>query len=182
MIIGLYIYIYIYPQKKQFYTIYNEYYRSTLNLSQRGKIFGNGHDCCINGTVKTLKIGIWYHYDEQGNLIKETDEDKKFGKFGYNELLKFLDKEKQINLRKGVSRNSSGDARFEIIFFYSEQSDKKLWHVFVHTGLRETLITPRGEIGERAFQPGKGYYIDGNTGRVIKNFKVEKDYYKEIMN
>ena len=28
----------------------------------------------------SIDIGIWREYDNQGNLIKETDEDKKFEK------------------------------------------------------------------------------------------------------
>lgn len=173
-------YIYIYPQKHQFYTIYNEYYKNTFNLKQRGKIFGNGHDCCIiNGIVRTLKIGIWYEYDEQGKLIKQIDEDKKFGKFGYNELLKFLNKEKQINLHKGVDRDRSGDVDFEITFSYSEQSKKKLWLVNSKITSTQIISSQDGEV--RAYKRNT-YYIDGNTGRVLKNFQVEKDYYKEIMN
>lgn len=113
------------------------------------------------------------------NSLKETDEDKKFGKFGYNELLRFLDKEKQINLRKGVDRDSSGDVDFEITFFYSEQSNKKIW--LINSKIRSFQIVSSQD-GEVIANKRNTYYIDGNTGRVLKNFQAEKDYYKEIMN
>ena len=168
--------IYIYPQKHQFYSIYNEYYRNNFNLKQRGKLFGNE---CYNHLInQKLKIGIWYEYDEQGKLIKETDEDKKFGKFGYNELLKFLDKEKQINLNKGVYRNNSGDIDFEIYFFNSNKSDKKLWKVRT-----KIVISDLGcdENGAKIGYKSNSYFIDGNTGEQIKNYQLAKENYKEIL-
>ncbi|NRS88573.1 hypothetical protein HNQ02_001487 [Flavobacterium sp. 7E] len=170
--------IYIYPQKQQFYTIYNEYNISNFNLKQRGKIFGtNQKSCFLDKTSVVLKIGIWYDYDENGKLIKQTDEDKKFGKFGYNELLKFLDKEKQINLRKGVSRRSNGDPDFDITFAYSHKSDKKLWIVSTKIVLSDL---GGNENGAQFGQKFNSFCIDGNTGRVIKNLKAEKEYYKDI--
>ncbi|ELY2018408.1 hypothetical protein SL053_002332 [Flavobacterium psychrophilum] len=158
--------IYIEPQKKQFYTIYNQYYGSNFNLKERGKFFGDGQGVAGEGHIEELKIGIWDEYDEKGNLIKQTDEDKKFGKFGYNELLKFLDKEKKISLKNGVIRGKSGKPLFYTHFYYSDISDKKLWFVIIYKSDEE---------------PSKdGYYIDGNTGRVLKNTPKEFNYYKEI--
>ncbi|WP_409417011.1 hypothetical protein [Flavobacterium sp. PS2] len=167
--------IYVYPQEKQFYTIVYKYDYTKYTLRKKYKIFG--WDSFLR---QKLKIGFSYEYDEQRNLIKETDEDKKFGKFGYNELLRFLDKEKKINLRKGLEGDINRDDKMDIGFYYSDTSNKKSWDVFVHIGLAQGEITPPWEIGERASQPGKGYFIDGNTGEVIKRSKETIEYYKEI--
>jgi hypothetical protein len=80
--------------------------------------------------------------------------------------LQFLDKEKQINLRKGiVGRNSKGMPLFKTFFHYSDKSDKKLWTI--------VLINSNGEYK-------KGYFIDGNTGKVIESTPKELNYYREI--
>lgn len=158
--------IFIHPQKKQFYTIYNHYYASNFNLKERGKFFGRGQGVAEEGSIEKLKIGIWEEYDEKRNLIKQTDEDKKFGKFGYNELLKFLDAEKQINLNKGVEIDNKGKPLFETFFHYSNESEKKLWTVIIYKSDGETQ--------------NKGYFIDGNTGKVLENISNELNYYREI--
>ena len=43
----------------------------------------------------SIDIGIWHEYDNQGNLIKETDEDKKFEKLRLKpiNILRWLEKE-----------------------------------------------------------------------------------------
>ena len=158
--------VYIYPQKKQFYTIYNHYYASTFNLKERGKFFGSGQGVAGEGHKEKLKIGIWDEYDEKGDLIKQTDEDKKFGKFGYNELLKFMDKEKKISLKNGVVQGNSGKPLFDTYFIYSDISNKKLWIV--------SIFNSEGEATKG------GCFIDGNTGRVLKKIPEELAYYREI--
>ena len=63
-------YIYIYPQKKQFYTIFNEYFylMNNTSLRQQGKTFG--WDMFLQSE---MKIGWWYEYDENGKIIKKTE-------------------------------------------------------------------------------------------------------------
>ncbi|MFK7060788.1 hypothetical protein V3Q90_11755 [Flavobacterium oreochromis] len=165
------LYIYIYPQKKQFYTIYNEYF---FNLKQKtpvkivGKTFG--WDMFLQ---TEMKIGWWYEYDESGKIIKKTDEDTKFGVFGYNELLKSLDNNKIINLKKGVEYVDGGKWNIRIQFFYTPTSTKKLWKVTLQT----ESVNDRTEFGKDFI---KVYYFDGNTGERISRMIDEVDYYKEI--
>jgi len=166
--------IFIYPQKHQFYTIVYQYDKKNYKLRKKGKVFG------WNPNIETLKIGIWYEYDENGTLVKETDEDKKFGKFDYNQLLKFLDKENTISLRKGLKNDINRQDKMLVNFNYSATSNKKLWNVVVFTGAAYGIANLPGEIGERVSQPGKTYYIDGNTGEVIKRNEETLEYYKEI--
>jgi hypothetical protein len=61
-----------------------------------------------------LKIGIWEYYDEKGKLIKEEDEDAKFGKVKMGQILKFIEKEGWIDL-------STGKGREEIAYTNSDQ-------------------------------------------------------------
>jgi hypothetical protein len=84
------------PPKPAFYSI-EKVFHLNKNIKEKGKNLG------LNSRIK---IGIWYYFDEEGNLIKEVDEDKKFGKFGYNDLLKFLDNEGVINLNTGKNREN----------------------------------------------------------------------------
>ena len=65
-------------------------------------------NCIIKSKGKFLchssvKIGIWREYDNQGNLIKETDEDKKFEKLRLKpiNILRWLEKEGYIDRKNG---------------------------------------------------------------------------------
>ena len=51
----------------------------------------------------SIDIGIWREYDNQGNLIKETDEDKKFKKLRLKpiNILRWLEKEGYIDRKTG---------------------------------------------------------------------------------
>ena len=51
----------------------------------------------------SVKIGIWRKYDSQGNLIKETDEDKKFEKLRLKpiNILRWLEHEGYIDRKTG---------------------------------------------------------------------------------
>ena len=65
-------------------------------------------NCIIKSKGKFLchssvKIGIWREYDSQGNLIKETDEDKKFEKLRLRpiNILRWLEHEGYIDRKTG---------------------------------------------------------------------------------
>lgn len=157
------------PPFPYFYLNYKEFYEypdKPSNIKEKGKYFG---DLSLR-FVGNIKIGYWYYFDENGNLIQQVDEDKKFGKFGYNEVLKFLDEQKHINLKTGEGRD-----RVKIDFYYSDKTPKKLWNIFVKVG--EAYQIP-GE-GYRIEQKGKGYYLDGDTGEIIKGKKLLE--YREII-
>ena len=77
-------------------------------------------NCIIKSKGKFLchssvKIGIWREYDNQGNLIKETDEDKKFEKLRLKpiNILRWLDHEGYIDRKTGKGQEKfvkQGDA------------------------------------------------------------------------
>ena len=77
-------------------------------------------NCIIKSKGKFLchssvKIGIWREYDNQGNLIKETDEDKKFEKLRLKpiNILRWLEHEGYIDRKTGKGQErfvKKGDA------------------------------------------------------------------------
>ncbi|TRX36174.1 hypothetical protein FNW52_09110 [Flavobacterium sp. ZT3R18] len=159
----------ILPPKPAFYTIYKLYYKNSGIIKEKGKYFG---ECDPGSTI--MKIGIWTYFDEQGKVIREEDEDKKFGAFGYNEVLAFLDHEGQINLRNGKNRE-----KLEIYYDFSKNSSEKLWKVVVEKGKPYSVPNLDGMDGERMEQKVKTYYLDGNTGEIIARKDLIK--YKEII-
>ena len=62
------------------------YYFLNGNLKESGEYYFNDFHC-----------GIWKEYDENGNLLKETDMDKPYQKYSWQNILAFA-KERNINL------------------------------------------------------------------------------------
>jgi hypothetical protein len=145
------------PSKLSFYLTYKEFFENG-SIKVKGKYFG-----IFKLNFYSIKIGYWSYFDEKGKLIQEVNEDKKFGKYSYNEVLKFLDEQKDINLNTGEGRD-----RVNIQFYYSDKSTKKLWGIFIKIGEPYGVANLPGEIGSRGGQKGKYYYLDGDTGEIIK--------------
>ena len=72
--------------------IVRNYYKNSI-IKSKGKFLCHS----------SVKIGIWREYDNQGNLIKETDEDKKFEKLRLKpiNILRWLEKEGYIDRKTG---------------------------------------------------------------------------------
>lgn len=72
--------------------IVKNYYKNCI-LKSKGKLLCHS----------SVKIGIWREYDNQGNLIKETDEDKKFEKLRLKpiNILRWLEHEGHIDRKTG---------------------------------------------------------------------------------
>lgn len=117
-----------------------------------------------------LKVGIWRTYDERGNLIKEVDEDAKFGKIKPQDILNFLDKEGYINVKTGEGRFDVNDREvFKFRFRPTQKSvvigepDKDpLWSIMLYPTFENGYIQTE-------------YIINGETGQVLEK-KVEKIY------
>ena len=95
--------------------------------------------------LDNCKIGKWLECDEAGNC-KMVDYEKNRGNFGYNDVLHFLEKRKFINPKKGVGRG-----RFTVVYNY----ENTYW--IVSGTHNETLWTV--------------YHLDGNTGKILKEFQ-----------
>ena len=72
--------------------IVRNYYKNSI-IKSKGKFLCHS----------SVKIGIWREYDKQGNLIKETDEDKKFEKLRLKpiNILRWLEHEGYIDRKTG---------------------------------------------------------------------------------
>ena len=72
--------------------IVRNYYKNSI-IKSKGKFLCHS----------SVKIGIWCEYDSQGNLIKETDEDKKFEKLRLRpiNILRWLEHEGYIDRKTG---------------------------------------------------------------------------------
>ena len=84
--------------------IVKNYYKNCI-LKSKGKFLCHS----------SVKIGIWREYDNQGNLIKETDEDKKFEKLRLKpiNILRWLEHEGYIDRKTGKGQEKfvkQGDA------------------------------------------------------------------------
>lgn len=123
---------------KDSYFKISKYYYKNKNIKNKGLGFNSG------GFPK----GIWYEFDEQGNLIKEIDYDKYY-KFTFEDILKFCEREK-IKVDKGPILQSTG-FHTDILREYSSISNQATWTI---EWLKET----------DTIQTIK---IDGTTGQVL---------------
>ncbi|MDH7464176.1 hypothetical protein QEG73_22960 [Chitinophagaceae bacterium 26-R-25] len=115
-----------------------------------------------------VEIGIWQYFDENGKLIKEEDEDKKFGKIKPDDILRFMEKEKYINLSTGAGRfDKDGWDAFMLSFRPGSDS------VIVGAGRNASkwyiTIWPKQE--NRFMRTD--YEINGETGEVISKKTYE---------
>lgn len=102
------------PPKPQVFQIYREFYPNG-KLKRIGKNFPND-----------FEKGVWKEYDEQGNLIKETDYDKPY-KFTWEDILKYIKQRKFDMDAYGfeVGRNVvDGKPVWSIIYNKSEEDMK----------------------------------------------------------
>jgi hypothetical protein len=124
-------------------------YHKSLYLKEESTLM------CLSNTVL---IGMHREYDEQGYLIKETDEDRKFDGLYMKpaDILRYLQRLGYINLKTGEGKERL-DRSNEIEIFFTSKADWKsilgerkpaLWSIeFYHNG-RVTTHTINAETGE----------------------------------
>jgi hypothetical protein len=123
------------------YFIIIKQYFENRNIKEKGVIFNSGY----------FKIGYWYYYNDQGQLIKEEDSDLNF-KFTFQELFFFL-RQKKIDLTIGYIELYSG---FHTTIEKQVDSKSSSWVV---RWLKEPLLIEE-------------IIIDGKTGKVLKTNKI----------
>ena len=98
--------------------IVKNYYKNCI-LKSKGKLLCHS----------SVKIGIWREYDNQGNLIKETDEDKKFEKLRLKpiNILRWLEHEGYIDRKTGKGQEKfvkeDDEPNIDIYFWLSTRAD-----------------------------------------------------------
>ena len=116
----------------------------------------------------SVDIGIWREYDKQGNLIKETDEDKKFEKLRLKpiNILRWLEKEGYIDRKNGKGQEKfvkEGDEpNIDIYFWLSTRAEGSKtipagWSID---------ITEHGMCTTHSFNAETGEYL-GKTTQVV---------------
>ena len=137
--------------------IVKNYYKNCI-LKSKGKLLCHS----------SVKIGIWREYDKQGNLIKETDEDKKFEKLRLKpiNILRWLEKEGYIDRKTGKGQEKfvkEGDEpNIDIYFWLSTRADGSKtipagWSID---------ITEHGMCTTHSFNAETGEYL-GKTTQVL---------------
>ena len=137
--------------------IVRNYYKNCIIIS-KGKFLCHS----------SVKIGIWREYDNQGNLIKETDEDKKFEKLRLKpiNILRWLEKEGYIDRKTGKGQEKfvkEGDEpNIDIYFWLSTRADGSKtipagWSID---------ITEHGMCTTHSFNAETGEYL-GKTTQVV---------------
>ena len=136
-----------------FLTVYKEFYANG-NLKKKETYIG-----------ENVKVSISRYYDEQGHLIKEVNEDLKFGKIKPQQVLEFLQGKGNINLKTGEGQiDEDGRPMFKLNF--GEQNNEKYWIITIVKGITNTDPKNFPKIGEPpAFLP-LHYVMDGETGEV----------------
>ena len=119
---------------KKLYYIYREYYLNG-NIQTIGFMIGTA-----------FPIGVWKHYDEQGNMTEENMDAWFTGKFDYNKAFLFLNRKKVISIKTGKGRD-------ELAFGF----DKK-----TYCWVATIFPVPSNNY------KGVCYWLDGNTGKVKK--------------
>ena len=97
-----------------YYSITKLYF-SNYNIKIKGISFNND-----------FPIGIWYEFDEQGKLIKETNYDEPY-KFTFEDVLQFCEKE-NIKVDKGPILQSTGYHTL-IMRYIDDDSNKPCWEI-----------------------------------------------------
>jgi len=158
----------MYPPPPEFYKITKVFYPNG-NIKYETKFLGG------------VEIDTSREYSEDGYLVKEVNENKKFGTIKPTDILKFLEKEGWIDLKTGKGRTtmvikdsklySSEDCVFELRFelvgesYFIKNNKVPIWVVII-TG------NQRNKFEETT------YLIDGETGIVLK--KEKKDSFKPV--
>ncbi len=125
--------------EKQFYFNITKIFFENYFIKQKGIHFNNGS-----------QYGIWYEFDEKGNLIKEINTDEGY-EFGWQEVIAYCEK-KEIELTKGYEK---GGYQTEIL--KQEENDKKVWVI-------SYLVSPVLICRET---------LDGVTGKLLNSEELE---------
>jgi hypothetical protein len=133
--------------------------------------------------VGAVPVGKARYYDKKGNLLQEIDEDKKFGKIKIEDILRFLEKEKHLDLKTGKgwydcawyeenSREDDGDFIFgggtliDVAFVPSQESVllegdiPSMWYITIKAYNYPYIYTD--------------YIINGDTGEVLKKREEQR--------
>ena len=132
------------------------YYKEVRIFHKNGVLMESGKRFFFS----SIDIGIWREYDNQGNLIKETDEDKKFEKLRLKpiNILRWLEHEGYIDRKTGKGQEKfvkQGDEPGISISFgkistpnTKFEKDSVLWTITITNGGGDLTYTWNAKTGE----------------------------------
>ena len=132
------------------------YYKEVRIFHKNGVLMESGKRLFCS----SIDIGIWREYDNQGNLIKETDEDKKFEKLRLKpiNILRWLEHEGYIDRKTGKGQEKfvkQGDEPGISISFgkistpnTKFEKDSVLWTITITNGGGDLTYTWNAKNGE----------------------------------
>ena len=151
-----------YSPAHDFYVVGKTFYPNG-SLHSKGRSFGR------------VPIGIREEYDEEGNLLKVVDEDKKFGKIKPKDIVELLEKEGWFNRETGENKITEKEVLPTTGVFYRE--------IIKYVQIR---YVPKQATGEKAYwkiaiEPRfmmwiTTYIVDGETGEFTKEKTFEMRY------
>jgi len=144
------------PPKPSFFKFYKEFYPNG-NIKSIEILFG-----------KFTKIGISSYFNREGKIIKEIDENVKFGKIKPKDILKFLENKNRINIETGEGIfDKENKETFKIVY----NEEKNIWFVTIIKGRyyteSEMLEIMKNSRGDPNIWRPFNYEIDGETGELI---------------
>jgi len=122
---------------------------------------GKGNIKSSTQLLSNVAIGKSKEFDEKGNVINEIDEDKKFGKITYSEILSLISEKNHLNLQNNKGWFTDNRLVFEINF----DEKTKVWTV---RSLKGTHVISKNSPNGQALSSSFYHEIDGNTGKIIK--------------
>jgi len=161
---------YEFAPAKDFYVIQKLYHENGI-LESQGKRLGN------------VPFGIWDYFDEKGNMMKEVDEDAKFGKIKPKDIVRIMEEVGWINRQTGESITSktpiATDGNFyKTLFFLSNERNFQIYFSPAKYGKkREELQPPTWSFGYLENPIYTYYEVDGNTGK-YERFEVMRFKYE----
>ena len=152
-----------YAPAKEFYQIYKWFYPSG---TMRTKI-------TLLGDVV---IGICEEYDEEGNLLKVVDEDKKFEKIKPKDIVELLEKEGWFNRETGENKITEKEVLPTTGVFYREIIKYTRITYVPQERSRTGRAHWRIRINPRFLGYTTIYVVDGDTGEFTKEEKFVMKY------
>ena len=133
------------------FTPKDSYFQIIKVYNRNGKIITKG--LTLNLPWSTFNKGIWYEFNENGKLIKETNYDEPY-KFTFEDILQFCKKE-NIEVKKGPILQSTG---YHTTIRRDVENGKPWWEI-------RWLKTP---------DTIETIKLDGETGKVLS--RTEQHY------
>lgn len=130
-----------------------------------------------NGIIKkkelklseSVKVGVSINYAKDGSVEETVDEDEKYKKIKYQEVLDFLDAKGFINLKNGNGRlNEDGSNKYDIDYVPNIPE----WNIHIMQGKKltekELLEIMQNSSGEPSPWKPSIFKINGETGKVVE--------------